>query len=109
MVASTQRAHPIAKSCSQPATAILLVEDDPAIAPTYRFRIEYDGHRVHHDDPGLIQRRLQLGAIHHLIKSHREPWRITARDLDQRQSRLRSHRDAFATGLQPAQGGFTCS
>jgi hypothetical protein len=76
MVASTQRAHPVAKSCSQPATTILLVED------------EYSGHRVHHDNRGLTQRGLQLGAIDHLIKSHREPWRITARDLDQRQGRL---------------------
>jgi CheY-like chemotaxis protein len=47
MVALAQRADRIAKSCSQPGTTILLVEDDPAIAHMYRFRLEHDGHRVH--------------------------------------------------------------
>jgi len=47
MVTLTQRADPVAKACSQPATTILLVEDDPAIAHIGRFRLEYDGHRVH--------------------------------------------------------------
>jgi CheY-like chemotaxis protein len=185
MVASTQRAHRIAKSCSQPATTILLVEDDPTIAHMYRFWLEYYGHRVHlamtgaaalmlahqssadlvlldiglpamdglevlttlradrrtsslpvvilsnHDDPGLIQRGLQLGAIDYLIKSQVTPagvsgsiarWmaaRAAAATASlrpgglaagpDRQGRLQPHRDAFATGLQLAQGGFTCS
>lgn len=127
MAASTQTANPIAKSCSQPATTILLVEDDPTIAHMYRFRLEHDGHRVHlamtggaglmlarqssadlvlldiglpamdglevlatlradrrtsslpvvilsnYDDPSLIQRGLQLGAIDYLIKSQITP------------------------------------
>jgi CheY-like chemotaxis protein len=124
---STLAAPPVASPRSQPADAILLAEDDPDIAEMYRFKLEYDGFRVHlamtgetaltlafesrpalvlldmglpgmdglqvlaalradhrtfslpvvilsnYDDPDVIQRGLQLGAIDYLIKTHITP------------------------------------
>ena len=46
-MASTLTEHPVANLRSRPADTILLVEDDPHIARMYRFKLEYDGYRVH--------------------------------------------------------------
>jgi CheY-like chemotaxis protein len=132
-VASTLAARSVATSRSQPADTILLVEDDHEIAGMYRFRLQYDGYRVHvamtgemalalafqsradlvlldvglpamdglrvlaalradrrtsslpvvilsnYDDPDLIERGLQLGAIDYLIKSQITPAGVSGR------------------------------
>lgn len=131
MVAPAPAAPPVTNSRSQPADTILLIEDDPDIAAMYRFRLEYDGYRVHlamtgvtalalafqsradlvlldmglpamdrlqvlealradHrtfslpvvilsncDDPDLIERGLQLGAVDYLIKSRITPAQVS--------------------------------
>lgn len=131
-MASTLTEHPVANLRSRPADTILLVEDDPHIARMYRFKLEYDGYRVHlamtgetalalafrshvdlvlldmglpamdglqvlaalradgrtvslpvvilsnYDDPELIERALQLGAIDYLVKSKATPGKVSS-------------------------------
>jgi len=40
-------ARGVASTLAAPPDTILLVEDDPDIAEMYRFKLEYDGYRVH--------------------------------------------------------------
>jgi DNA-binding response OmpR family regulator len=131
-MASTLAEPPVATLRSRPADTILLVEDDPDIARMYRFKLEYDGYRVHlavtgetaltlafrshvdlvlldmglpvmdglqvlgalranartfslpvvilsnYDDPALIERGLQLGAIDYLVKSQTTPGGVSS-------------------------------